>query len=74
MSKKITLNLPDNIIEELEELKEYFHCTTMSGTTSLSIDTLYWIMKKQKENYIVKAERQDKCKVIIQEIPNPMYR
>ena len=67
--KKLTIVLQGGVANNLVNAKKMLQLTTYSGTISLSIEILDWILQKQKEGFVVKAEREDGNKIIIQEVP-----
>ena len=67
--KKLTIVLQGGVANNLVNAKEVLQLTTYSGTISLSIEILDWILQKQKEGFVVKAEKESGDKIIIQEVP-----
>lgn len=69
MPKKITVLLPDNVADHLEEIKKKLRLSTLSGTASLSIEILQWILEQQDAGFTVKAERIDGTTLIYRDLP-----
>lgn len=69
MPKKLTIVIPDTTYEKLDSLKRYLDLSTISGTASLSIEILNWVVSKDIEGFQVKAERRSDTTIETQECP-----
>ena len=67
MAKRLTLVVSDQVYNALQEIAATSE-DTLSGVASTSIKALDWILKQKKEGYVVKAEKEDKEKIIIKEL------
>ncbi|HEX3043722.1 MAG TPA: hypothetical protein VHY08_03130 [Bacillota bacterium] len=67
MAKKVTLVIPEEIFKHLSEVAAATE-KSLSATVSTGIESLYWMRKQKEEGFVVKAEKEDKDKIIIREI------
>ena len=67
MAKRLTLVVSDQVYNALQEIAATSE-DTLSGVASTSIKALDWILKQKREGYVVKAEKEDKEKIIIKEL------
>jgi hypothetical protein len=69
MPRKMTIVLPDNVANHLEEIKNKLQLSTFSGTASLGIEILNWTVEKYLEGYEVKAEKLNGSQLTIEKCP-----
>jgi hypothetical protein len=69
MPKKLTIVIPDTTYNKLESLKKVLDLPTLSGTASLSIEILNWVVSKNLDNFQVKAEKTTENRTEMQECP-----
>ncbi|HEX7714302.1 MAG TPA: hypothetical protein VF531_09785 [Bacillota bacterium] len=70
MAKKVTLILPDDVFKHLSEVAVTSE-RTLSATAVAGIESLYWMRKQKEEGFVVRAEKEERDKVIIREISVP---
>jgi len=67
MAKRVSLVLPDHVYQHLLEVAAATE-STLSSTASTGIESLFWMKKQQEEGFTIKAEKQEKDKIIIKEL------
>ena len=67
MAKRLTLMVSDQVYQKLSEIASVSE-DTLSGVASTSIRALDWILRQQRDGYVIKAEKEDKDRVIIKEL------
>lgn len=67
--KKLKVILPDDVARDLEIIKLKLNLKTFSSTIGIAIKILAWILSKQNEGYVIKAEREIGNKSIVSELP-----
>jgi hypothetical protein len=67
MAKKITLVIPDEIFKHLSQVAAANE-KSLSATVATGIECLYWIRKQEEEGFVVKAEKEERDRLIIREI------
>lgn len=67
MAKKLTLVVADQVYQTLREIAAASE-DTLSGAVSTSIRALDWILRQEREGYSVRAEKEEKDKVVIKEL------
>jgi len=70
---KKTINIPDKYEKEIEEkinnIKEYYGLSSVSGVCVVGIDLINWIITQEKEGYKITAEKQKEDVVYIKKLP-----
>lgn len=70
MAKKVTLIIPDDAFKHLSEVAA-IGGKTISATAVAGIESLYWMYKQKEEGFVIKAEKEERDKIIIREIALP---